>query len=165
MSTAWSCGIRDFYSAFQVSYSSCFIQLVGSVHLAKVMAIHFAVYHMPHSWCYLEIAGYKHTIHYIVFVLLVHCVHVGFLASLMALTVLWRAARWLVHTNLHSWGFLKTLLITRRCTKTYEITRMYVKTHEIITMNAKAHEITTQYCNCLPSSEMLSPCSSKMLNL
>ena len=49
-------------------YSSCFIQLVGSVHLAKVMAIHFAVYHMPHNWCYVEIAGYKHTIRYIVFV-------------------------------------------------------------------------------------------------
>ena len=58
-------------------HSSFFIQLLGSVSsLRKKFGLSTSLPATCHSaaQCYLEIAGYKHTIHYIVFVLLVHCV-------------------------------------------------------------------------------------------
>ena len=71
-------------------YSSFFIQLLGSVlSLRKKLGLSTSLPATCRSAarCYLEIAGYKHAIQYIVFVLLVHYVRVGFLASSMALTV------------------------------------------------------------------------------
>jgi len=72
-------------------YSSLFVQLLGSVSsLHKKLGLSTSLLATCRSAarCYLEIAGYKHTVHYILFVLRVHCVRVGFLASSMALTVL-----------------------------------------------------------------------------